>query len=247
VKVPNLRKVLIPDPGYLICESDLAQADAQVVAWEADDQALMDFFIAARTDLSLDLHTTNAEALGLTGPAGRQLAKAGVHATNYGASVPRLAKVLGITKTMAQLFVNKWFAAHPAIPRWHERTQDSLNASRSVTNKFGYTRRYFERPDSLLPEALAWVPQSTVALVIDKGWANIDRELYSHVEVLLQVHDSLVYQIKKRNYTQSLLEHLHQCLHIEIPYDNLLTIPVGISISEKSWGHCEETTWKIAA
>ena len=35
--LPNLRKMFIPDPGKFIFDCDLEQADAQVVAWEADD------------------------------------------------------------------------------------------------------------------------------------------------------------------------------------------------------------------
>lgn len=54
--LPNVRKLIIPDPGYAIYEADLAGADAQVVAWEAEDDDLKSAFRAG-----LDVHSKNAE------------------------------------------------------------------------------------------------------------------------------------------------------------------------------------------
>ena len=42
--LPNIRKFIVPDPGYLIVDADLSGADAQVVAWEADDADLKEAF-----------------------------------------------------------------------------------------------------------------------------------------------------------------------------------------------------------
>ena len=39
--LPNLRRLLIPDPGYTIGEFDLEQADARIVAAEAQDEPLL--------------------------------------------------------------------------------------------------------------------------------------------------------------------------------------------------------------
>ena len=37
IKLPNVRKMFVPDLGYVVFDCDLAGADAQVVAWEAGD------------------------------------------------------------------------------------------------------------------------------------------------------------------------------------------------------------------
>lgn len=57
-KLPNIRKIFIPDPGYVVFDCDLAGADAQVVAWEADDEDLKRAFRA-----KLDVHAHNATAM----------------------------------------------------------------------------------------------------------------------------------------------------------------------------------------
>jgi DNA polymerase I-like protein with 3'-5' exonuclease and polymerase domains len=108
-----------------------------------------------------------------------------------------------------------------------------------VRNRFGYRRYYFERIESLLPEALAWIPQSTVANVINIGM----RRVYDQVpqaELLLQVHDSIVFQCPKPNWEDTTRQVL-KCLEVTVPYDDPLVIGVGCKVSDKSWGDVEET------
>src|SRR5215472_18418168 len=57
-RLPNIRKMFIPDPGKVIVDADLSGAYAQVVAWEADDQKLKDAFKAGRS-----VHLMNGEDL----------------------------------------------------------------------------------------------------------------------------------------------------------------------------------------
>src|SRR5215213_5100571 len=56
VDLPNIRKLFIPDPGYTIFDCDLSGADAQVVAWEAEDEDLKAAF-----KKGLKIHAKNAE------------------------------------------------------------------------------------------------------------------------------------------------------------------------------------------
>lgn len=251
-KLPNVRKLFIPDPGYVICDSDLDRADLQVVVWEANDLGLKK---ALRE--GLDLHLYNArDAYNLPYPDDeivegtdsceghkkryklqRQNAKAGCHATNYGASPPTIARVLGITVKEADEFIKRWFSAHPGILAWHKRTEQSLIDHHTVYNKFGARMPYFDRLDRLLPEALAWQPQSTVAWVINEVWATID-QTEPLIEPLIQVHDSLVTQFRKehKDYCVKRITEIGQ--GIVIPYDDPLIIPLGTKVSEISWGDC---------
>jgi len=245
LKLPNLRKTFIPDTGKLIFDCDLEQADAQVVAWEADDDDLKAIF----RDPTLDLHNENCKvAFGKypTGPNDplRKKIKAGVHLTNYGGNSRTLAKAMGITVHEADTFQRTWFSAHPGIERWHNDVNLQLQTRRFVENKFGYRRFYFDRIDGILPQALAWIPQSTVGLVINHGWLNIVNNL-PDVHILLQVHDSLVGQYDSR-LDSTLRPAIQKEMLIPIPYDDPLTIGVGIAISNKSWGDVEEASWLSA-
>ena len=255
MKRPNLRKLFIPDPGYIMYESDLKQADAQVVAWDAHDEPLMEFFIAQQTDPTLDLHANNLKDLPVRDrPNGRQLAKQGVHLTNYFGQAPKLAKTLGITVHEADLFQSAWFRAHPAIREWHKRIRSQLEdpRQRGVYNAFGFKRTYFGRVDRLLPEALAWIPQSTVALItataeceLDEYGKSVDNN--ESIQVLMNGHDSLLYQIKRTYATLTSrpeeFKKIASLIHIPVPYPQPLTIPFEISESSRSWGEMETRQW----
>jgi len=239
IALPNVRRLFIPDPDHIIADVDLAGADAQVVAWEADDEKLKAAFRAG-----LKIHAVNAKDIfgeAKAGPDGKNepyyfRAKKGVHATNYGATAATIAPHMGLSVSEAAAFQTTWFAIHPKIAEWHERTEFNLLNHRMVQNKFGFRRYYFDRVDGMLPEALAWVPQSTVAITINKGLLNIHRNL-PEVQPLLQVHDSIVLQYHRRHHPH-ILDSIREQMKVVIPYDDPLIIPVSIKTSDKSWGDC---------
>ena len=261
VKMPNIRGTFIPDPGKTIFDIDLDRADLQVVVWEADDADLK-----RQLRLGVDLHIMNGILLAGKEPPPedelidghpnypehkgrykkeRQLAKNFVHGTNYGGKEKTMAAVCGITVKDCARLQARWFALHPGIKKWHERTEHSLQTRRCVVNAFGYRRYYFDRVDTILPEALAWTPQSTVANVTARMQHNIERANIG-VDLLIQVHDSLVGQYNTRD-ERTILPKLHAACLVAIPYPDVLTIPVGIKTSTKSWGDCKETSWPSAA
>jgi len=240
IELPNVKRIFLPDPGYFICDSDLAQADAQVVAWEAGDEDLKEIF----RDPEKDLHSENARTIfGRSDGVYRKRAKAGVHAVNYDVKARTLATALGVTIKEAEAFIDKWFTAHPGIYDWQQRINTDLQTKRIITNRFGNRKVFFGRVDRALPEALAWIPQSTVALVINRAWRNIENLNDPDIQVLLQVHDSLVYQVKKLTFRRK-LEALEECFKVVVPYDDPLIIPAGLEYSDKSWGDCAASDWQ---
>lgn len=250
--LPNIRSVYIPDEGYVIIEGDLEQADARVVAWDANAHGLKAIF----RDPSLSLHIENAKVI--YGPSVTskhdhryKLAKAGVHATNYFCQPLKLSKVLGCTVHEAGRFQDKWFGAHPEIKAWHNRNAEELQRASAerrvprIRNAFGYYRPYFDRVDSILPQVLAWLPQSTVGITINKGLKAIATKL-RQVQLLLQEHDSLVMQMQVAS-MPVLLTRVAEEMKITIPYDDPLVIPVSFKASTRSWGECHEVDVKNIA
>lgn len=242
--------------------ADLVGADAQVVAWEAEDEDLKDAFRKG-----LKVHAKNALDMwgpDVVGEDGRRepyytQIKSGVHGSNYGGSAYGIAKALGWGVSEAQRFQSRWFTLHPSIPRWHTATQEMLDGircwwckqrheekkpkcencgrflGRQVGNRFGFRRFYFDRPDNLLPKALAWTPQSTVALCTYYGGLQIV-DKYPWLEFLLQVHDELVFQIPYHRDTK--LDQIKEDLNVVVPYSDPLIIPWTIKTSTVSWGDC---------
>lgn len=242
---PNQRRLIIPDPGMTIIDMDLDRADAQFVAWEANDDSLKEILKAGA-----DLHLENAKSIWgpqcTKGGPERKLAKRFCHAVNYGAYPKKLAASLGLTVKTAEWIYGRWFQIHPGIREWHNRVKAQLYAERLVRNPFGYERYYFDRPENVINEALAWCPQSAVGIIINTAWAQIDpvnptteNPGVPGVEVLMQVHDSLTMQCPSR-LTRELLPKIQEKSLVMVPYDDPLIIPVGFKISNTSWGDAED-------
>lgn len=232
----------------MICDCDLSGADAQVVAWEADDADLKSAFKAG-----LNVHNHNGTAMWgdlydpkkiLRHHTMRDELKRAVHGTNYGATPRTLAVTLGWTIQFATAFQSRWLNdLHPAIRDWHTRINYELSTKRTVTNRFGYRIVYFDRPENCFTQALAWGPQSTVGLVCARGAVQLSKNV-PWAEVLLQVHDSVVFQIPFEKVTPSGLDEIKKALSVVVPYDDPLTIPWELALSEKSWGDVEKRSWQ---
>lgn len=239
-RLPNLRDLIIPDTTFTLIDMDLARADAQVVAREANAKGLMARFALEKTDPTKDLHSQNAfDLFGKTDKKSRDLSKKIVHASHYLVTPRSLAPQAGILVSEAERFIKRWFALNPEIPAWHATVAKRLADTREVRNAFGFRRFFFGRLEDCLPEAVAWVPQSTVGTVINKALCNIGENLSWLVQLLLQVHDSLVMQVPTTQLHTAIPLIEAQSL-IEIPYPSPLIIPVGFKVSDLSWGKCED-------
>jgi DNA polymerase-1 len=244
---PNVRKIFVPDPGHHLFEADLKGADAQVVAWEAEDEELKAAFRAG-----IDVHTMNAEQMfGLKlmhldekDPARvspRKKAKTSVHAANYLVSPRTLSANSGMLMIDAEKFIARWFQIHPRIKtHFHGKIERSLATTKSVSNAFGYTIRYFDRIEQCLTNAVAWIPQSTVALVSTYGAVNAETKFPGIFN--LQVHDSLLFQLPSHLY-RSQLSAIGELLKVTIPYPDPLVIPWELKTSPLSWGECKGCDW----
>lgn len=253
IHLPNIRSMFGPDPGFTFFDLDLDRADLQVVVWEAND-----LLLKTALRMGVDLHLLNAYSLAGKDPPPldelveshpkypdhrgpfkrqREFAKRFCHATNYGGGSRTVSASLGESIHMVDKAQAVWFGAHPGIKEWHKRTEQFVLKHRFVENKFGYRWHIQDRLEGGLPEWLAWIPQSTVGCLINRIWVNVwNRARW--IEVLLQVHDSIAGQIPSHRLDEG--QHiLHECSQITIPYDDPLTIPIGIKTSPQSWGDCE--------
>jgi DNA polymerase-1 len=249
VEFPNVRKLFLPDRGKTLVDCDLSGADAQVVAWEAEDDELKRAFKEG-----LNVHNHNGVAMWgdsyipdrVVRPPNvtmRDDVKRGVHAVNYGTSARTLAQNLSWSVAQAEAFKARWLSVHPAIEAWHGRVYYNLQTTRTVSNRFGYRIMYFDRPDSLLPKALAWGPQSTVAILASRGGVALQK-YFPFIDILLQVHDSVVFQLPNHHFNPNTLLKIKETLRIPVPYPDPLYIPWGIKASQRSWGHCRKCSWE---
>ena len=98
-----------------------------------------------------------------------------------------------------------------------------------------------ERIEEIFTKALTWIQQSSIGIVCFRG-ATMMYEQTPWVKLLLQVHDSVVFQYPMAMHDQ--LWQVHDALHsVVIPYDDPLCVPWELKVSTKSWGDCESLPW----
>jgi DNA polymerase-1 len=236
--LPNVRSLFLPDEGYEIFDMDLSSADLRVVVWEADEPEMksmlregLDPYTEIAKEFYHDPRITKHDPR-------RQKFKSFAHGTNYLGTARGLATRLGLSIAEAERTQSWYFGKFPRIKIWQDNLRKDLETKRYVRNAFGYRRFFFDRIDgTVYNQAAAWKPQSTVALLINFIWDRIRRAEHE-VDILLQVHDSLVgqYPISRAPYFRTRLQDLSL---IPIPYDDPLVIPTGFKYSQKSWGACE--------
>lgn len=250
--LPNIRSMYGPDPGFTFFDMDLDRADLQVVVRESGEADWM-----AAMDLGVDMHLLNVYTLDKKEPPPyeelveshprywdhrtprkhqREFAKVFCHATDYVGGAKTVAAHTGRSVHEIDSAQKYWFGAHPGIKKWHERVLDQITKRRFIENRWGYRWYIFDRLEGLLPEAVAWIPQSTIGILINKIWIRFYNEL-PDVQVLLQVHDSLAGQLPIHR-CEVLLPKMQDASQIVIPYENPLIIPTGIKTSTESWGDC---------
>lgn len=265
LNLPPIRRLIKPDPGYILVDVDLDRAEMQIVAWEADEHAMKAVFASGE-----DTHMANAKLV--WGPNAtmvqRQKAKNGGHATDYACKPITLASTLGCTVREAEEFQQQWFKRFPNILQWHRKVDQLIRFKREVRNIWGFRRFYFDRLDKvnmgqfteILPQALAWICQSSVAVTINKARAKIDcaRQLLNKPRcgecllcrkpgsliVLLQVHDSLLMQMPISLAPGIFNDIRDSMMDVVLPYEDPLVIPVSMTYSFKSYHKEDMVKWK---
>lgn len=237
LELPNIRELFVPDPGYTFFDIDLNSADLRIVVWESDEaefKAMLRSGADAYTEIAKEFY--HDPSITKKDPR-RQLFKAFAHGTNYLGTAKGLAERLGLSVHQAEQTQKWYFGKFPGIKKWQEDIKNQVLSRRYVQNVFGYRCYFFDRIEgTIFNQAIAWIPQSTVGCLINRAYVNL-HENHEWCEILLQVHDSLAGQ-----YPTSMGEAAEQMIvraaEIELPYNDPLTIPVGVKTSRESWGMC---------
>lgn len=238
LELPNIRQLLIPDPGYTFFDIDLSSADLRIVVWEADEPEMkqmlregFDPYTEIAKEFYHDASITKKDPR-------RQTFKSFAHGTHYLGTAKGLAERLGLPVHQAEKTQAWYFQRFPRIRKWQEDLINQVKTRRMVENIFGYRCYFFDRIEgTVFNQAAAWVPQSTVACLINRAYVNIYKEL-PWCEVLLQVHDSLAGQFPS-HLGEWATKQIVQQSQITLPYADPLIIPVGVKTSTVSWGDCE--------
>ncbi len=211
---PEFKRFMLFDEGYAGYNVDLGQAENRIVAYIAPEGQMIDAF-----ENGIDVHAKTASLISrlpvediiqqdkddIKCPlAGGQFTwrfwgKKANHGLNYGLGYTLFAFYYEIPEREAKFIISSYHNAYPGVEQYQSWIQEQLGKDRTITNLFGRNRLFMDTwGKGLFGQAYSFIPQSTVADKINRhGLLEVygDQQKYHHVELLNQVHDSIVFQI----------------------------------------------------
>ena len=232
---PGIRDIFISDPGYLLAYADLEQAESRVVAYLSNDPAYID------ACESTDLHAIVAKMVfsipdsRIRAPyyrhfSYRDIAKRAGHATNYMVSPFTLSRYFKLPVSLCEEFQRLYFTAFPEIRKWHHSVQVALQTKGRLVTPFGRERQFLGRKydDTTLREAVAYVPQSTVADLLNLSLFTLYTS-FPNIQLLAQIHDAILFQFPENDIPLALSAASAMSVPIKISGKEM-KIPVEVKI-----------------
>ncbi|WP_342221512.1 DNA polymerase I [Candidatus Fukatsuia endosymbiont of Tuberolachnus salignus] len=235
----RIRQAFIAAPDYRILAADYSQIELRIMAHLSQDPGLLNAFAAGK-----DIHcATAAEVFAV--PLDnvtfdqRRSAKAINFGLIYGMSAFGLARQLGITRAKAQKYMDLYFERYPGVMDYMERTRKQAAEQGYVTTLEGrrlylpdIQSRHVMRRKAAEREAINAPMQGSAADIIKRAMIKIDtwlqQETELRVQMIMQVHDELVFEIDERDLDEvqpkirALME--EQSIQLRVP----LQVDIGV-------------------
>ena len=201
----KIRNAFIPEEGFKLVAADYSQIELRLLAHIADIDSLKQAF-----NDGIDIHAmTASEVFGVPiegmAPAIRRQAKAINFGIIYGISSFGLARQLGMSRSEAKIFIDRYFERFPGIRNYMEDTKEYCRNKGyvetifgrkihvgSINDKNGMRRSFGERAAINAPI------QGSAADVIRRAMIKMPDALKNaglSARMLLQVHDELVFEV----------------------------------------------------
>lgn len=203
----QIRKVFIPEEGYVFLDADYSQIELRVLAHMSEDERLINAYREAR-----DIHRiTASEVFHIpfeeVTSAQRSSAKAVNFGIVYGISSFGLGQDLNITRKEAERYIGKYFETYPKVKEYLDRLVMEAKEKGYSSTLFGRRRPIPELANSnfmlrSFGERVAMnAPiQGTAADIIKIAMIHVNEKLkekHLRSRLILQIHDELLVEAHK--------------------------------------------------
>lgn len=236
-----IRKVFVPEEGYVFVDADYSQIELRVLAHCSGDAALIEAYREAkdihRITASQVFHTPFDEVTDLQ----RRNAKAVNFGIVYGISSFGLSQDLSITRKEAAEYIDRYFETYPGIKKFLDDAVAHAKEQGYVVTLFGRRRPVPELSSSNFMQrqfgervAMNSPIQGTAADIMKIAMIAVDKELRMRnmkSRLVLQVHDELLIETWKEEE-----EEVREILKEGMMHAADLSVPLEIDMhSGKNW------------
>ncbi|MBI4132132.1 MAG: DNA polymerase I [Candidatus Sungbacteria bacterium] len=204
-----IRKAFVAAPGFLLAAFDYSQLELRIAADMAADDKMRDAFRQGIDIHRLTAAEVNNLPLEAVTPELRYRAKALNFGVLYGMGARAFAESAGISRDEAEHFIEEYFTDFQGIARFIAETKAMAHERGFTRTAFGRKRFFTDLAASsfrLQREAERMAVnhpiQGTEADIMRKAMIEVDRfirarGLSEDVRLLLQIHDELMFEIRK--------------------------------------------------
>ena len=200
----RIREAFIAPPGSTLLSADYSQIELRIMAHISGDESLLRAFAAGE-----DIHRATAAEIfsterDLVTSEQRRYAKVINFGLIYGMSAFGLASQLGIERSAAQAYIDRYFARYPGVAQYMQRTRDDARNLGFVETVFGRRlwlaeirspngprRQAAERAAINAPMQGTAADLIKLAMIAVQNW--LEREKMKTM-IIMQVHDELVFE-----------------------------------------------------
>ena len=236
-----IRKVFLPEEGYIFLDADYSQIELRVLAQLSQDEKLIHAY-----EENQDIHArTASEVFGIpmdeVTSTQRRDAKAVNFGIIYGLSAFGLSQDLKISRKQAQEYIDRYFAMYPRVKEFLDGEVEKGKTDGYVKTMFNRIRPIPELKSSNFMQrnfgervAMNSPIQGTAADIIKIAMVRVNmklKEKQMKSRLLLQIHDELLIETHLDEF-----EEVKEILQNEMMNAVSLRVPLNIDIEQgASW------------
>ena len=250
----EVRKIFVSKKEFKLVSFDYSQIELRVVAFLSGDKNLTDVFKKGG-----DVHSAVASKIfrvseeKITSKMRRE-AKIINFGVLYGMGVNSLKKNLGTSREEANNFYDNYFKTFSGIASYLEQIK-KMASKKGYTETYFGRKRYYEGINSKLPYIRAAVERTAINAPIQGTAADIikiamgrtekflkGKKLENDCNLLLQVHDELIYEIKN-DLVEKIYPEIEKIMEniLDIRETNGIKFLVDVSVGD-NWGEMRKIT-----
>ena len=201
----KVREAFIAPPGHVILSADYSQIELRIMAHISEDPGLLKAFAEG-----MDVHRATASEVFAIDPESvtseqRRYAKTINFGLIYGMGAFGLSQSLGIERSAAALYIERYFQRFAGVKRYMDDTRTSAREKGYVQTLFG--RRIYlpeinggngPRKAGAERQAINAPMQGTAADLIKLAMLAVQKRLDAEARatrIVMQVHDELVFEV----------------------------------------------------